>query len=136
MISSRVKLNAGDVVVCIKDTPCGDYVRGSLTVVSSDCDYYHSEHFELVARGIKNPGRVTVALRAAHYKTPSEIDLTLEQKEIVLARCCARVALLPFRIGELEAEYDRRSDSGQDTFEISEEISKLRAELNQLGVSA
>ena len=33
------------------------------------------------------------------------------------------------QITELEAEYDRRSDRGLDTFEISEEISDLRAQL-------
>jgi hypothetical protein len=33
------------------------------------------------------------------------------------------------QITELEAEYDRRSDRGLDTFEISEEISELRGQL-------
>lgn len=33
------------------------------------------------------------------------------------------------RIAELEDEYDRRSDRGLDTFEISEEIAELRAQL-------
>ncbi len=41
----------------------------------------------------------------------------------------ARLLVAKNRIEELEAEYDRRSDRGLDTFEISEEISELRGQL-------
>jgi hypothetical protein len=48
----------------------------------------------------------------------------------------ARLLVIKNRIEELEAEYDRRSDRGLDTFEISEELAKLRAEVSQTDVAA
>jgi hypothetical protein len=48
----------------------------------------------------------------------------------------ARLLVAKNRIEELEAEYDRRSDRGLDTFETSEELAKLRAEVYQTDVAA
>ena len=53
----------------------------------------------------------------AYRNNCEEVDDILRKRDIRL------------RITELEAEYDRRSDRGLDTFEISEEISELRAQL-------
>jgi hypothetical protein len=48
----------------------------------------------------------------------------------------ARLLVAKNRIEELEAEYDRRSDRGLDTFETSDELAKLRAEVSQTKVAA
>jgi hypothetical protein len=53
----------------------------------------------------------------AYRNNCEEVDDILHKRDISL------------RITELEAEYDRRSDRGLDTFEISGEIAELRGQL-------